>query len=92
MPVTQVRTLLEHTPVRGAALSSICIQRGEDGVTVVNVHGVTSLMLMISSIPRGCLVQSEYTIIGAFHGLKQPVIIGGDFNLLPKVDSIMGFC
>ena len=87
-PVTQVRTLLEHTPDTGAALVT-SIQRGEDTVTVVNVHGVTS-HVDDKLNTKGRLVQSD-TIIGAFHGLKQPVIIGGDFNLLPEADSIRAF-
>lgn len=87
-PVTQIRKLLEHTPDTGAALVT-SIQHGDDIVMIANVHGVTS-RVDDKLDTKGRLVQSD-TIIGAFHDSKQPVIVGGDFNLLPEADSIRAF-
>lgn len=88
LDVTNVRTLLEGTPDTGIALVAN-IQRGDKSVAVVNVHGI-----YLRDDPKldtpGRLVQSE-TVIKAFHDSKQPVVVGGDFNLSPEADSIQMF-
>jgi len=89
LEVTNVHTLLADTPDTGIVLVTN-IQGGDEFVTVVNVHGFYYLRDDHKLDTPGRLVQSE-TVIKAFRDAKQPVIVGGDFNLSPEADSIQMF-
>lgn len=84
----QSHVLLEQADDAGLVLVTR-VELGDDAVTIANVHGI--------SFPEddkldttGRLVQSE-TIIDALAEADSPVIIGGDFNMLPEADSIQMF-
>lgn len=86
--VTQTDVLLGHAPDSGLVLVT-AIRRGHDMVTVANIHGI-SFPADDKLDTTGRLVQSE-TIIESFRDVHHPVVVGGDFNLLPQAESVRMF-
>lgn len=88
LKVLSVRTLLQNEPGTGLAFVAY-VQHDAQTYAVTAVHGISFAGDTKLDTP-GRIVQSQ-TIIDALKGVDGPVIIGGDFNMLPGTKSMSLF-
>jgi len=82
-------TLLAGVSDAGAVLMTH-VQATGTSLQVVNVHGI-SFPDSDDKLDTDGRIEQSRTIIEALRGVKGPVVIGGDFNLLPEARSIRLF-
>ncbi len=83
-----VYTLLDDAPDSGFVLV-VLLRVGSSMVTIANVHGI-AFLVDDKLDTEGRLEQSKM-IIEKLRGSAGPIVIGGDFNLLPETSSIRLF-
>lgn len=88
LKVLSVRTLLQDEPGTGLALVAY-VQHDTRTYAVTAVHGISFSGDTKLDTPKR-IVQSQ-TIIDALQPFDGPVIIGGDFNMLPETKSMSLF-